>query len=184
MLKVKCRGIWLCKLTYPVIYRLTVNRSDLRQTITLLNIIEKQLPSISAISPTIFETTWSLSSVLTLHRSVQLKLNSDVKQITASASAKQNSIRWCQQRNKPGAIGRIERDLFKCYELRKNYVKNTQLASVPRPWIKSRQANIQTKNTKTQNSNFRYHDSEQAAEIWPNMTKLNWMMNKHQMYPK
>ena len=101
MLKVKCRGIWLCKLTYPVIYRLTVNRSDLRQTITLLNIIEKQLPSISAISPTIFETTWSLSSVLTLHRSVQLKLNSDVKQITASASAKQNSIRWCQQRNKP-----------------------------------------------------------------------------------
>ena len=31
LLKVICRGVWLCKLTYPVIYRLTLNKSDLRQ---------------------------------------------------------------------------------------------------------------------------------------------------------
>ena len=40
LLKVICRGVWLCKLTYPVIYRLTLNKSDLRQTSTILNIIE------------------------------------------------------------------------------------------------------------------------------------------------
>ena len=41
------------------------------------------------------------------------------------ASAKQNSIRWYQQCNKPGTIGRTESDLLKGYELRENYVKNT-----------------------------------------------------------
>ena len=33
-----CRGIWLCKITYPVIYRLTLNKSDLHQTNAILNI--------------------------------------------------------------------------------------------------------------------------------------------------
>ena len=75
--------------------------------------------------------TRSLSSVLTLHLSVQLKLNSDVKstiklsQKQIKESAKQKSIRWCQQCEKTGIIGRIERDLLKVYELRTNYVKNT-----------------------------------------------------------
>ena len=98
LLKVICRGVWLFKLTYPVIYRLTLNKSDLRQRSKILNIIQKQLISISAIPTTIYEMTWSLSSVLTLYRPVQLKLNSDVswtnklneKQIRVSA--KQNGI--------------------------------------------------------------------------------------------
>ena len=42
---------------------------------------------------------------------------------------KQNDIRWCQQCNKPGEIGRIEHNLLKGYELRKNYVKNTTSVS-------------------------------------------------------
>ena len=35
-----------------------------------------------------------------------------------------------------------------------------------------------------QNSNFRYRDSEQAAEICPSITKLNWIENKDQMHTK
>ena len=35
-----------------------------------------------------------------------------------------NGIKWFQQCNKPGGIGRIERDLLKGYELRTNYLKN------------------------------------------------------------
>ena len=135
LLKVICRGVWLCKLTYPAIYRLTLNKSDLRQTNNILSIIQKQLPSISAIRTTIYEMTWPPPTVLTLHRSAQLKLNSDLNwtiklsQKQIRASAKQNGIRWCQQCNKPGAIGRTERDLLKGYELRTNYVKNTTSVS-------------------------------------------------------
>ena len=36
---------------------------------------------------------------------------------------------WCQQYNKPGAIGRIQRDFLKGYELKPNYVKNTTSVS-------------------------------------------------------
>ena len=36
---------------------------------------------------------------------------------------------WCQQYNKLDAIGRIERDLLKGYELKTNYVKNTTSVS-------------------------------------------------------
>ena len=79
--------------------------------------------------------TWSLSSVLTLHRSVQLKLNSDVNwtlklsQKQIRAIAKQNNIRWCQQCNKPGTIGGAERNLRKGFELRRNYVKSSTSVS-------------------------------------------------------
>ena len=38
LLKVICRSVWLCKLTYPVIYRLILNKSHLRQTSKVLNI--------------------------------------------------------------------------------------------------------------------------------------------------
>ena len=38
LLKVIWRGICLCKITYPVIYRLTLNKSDLYQRNTILNI--------------------------------------------------------------------------------------------------------------------------------------------------
>ena len=31
-------------------------------------------------------------------------------------------------------------------------------------------------------SGFQYHDSERAAEIWPSMTKLNWVVNKQQIH--
>ena len=73
---------------------------------------------------------WSLPSALTLHRSVELKLNSDVNwtiklnQKQIRASAKPNCISSCQQCNKPGTIGATERDLLKGYKLRRNYVKN------------------------------------------------------------
>ena len=33
--------------------------------------------------------------------------------------------------------------------------------------------NKMKKNEVTQNSSFRYYDSEQVAEIWPGMAKLN-----------
>ena len=135
LLRVICRGVWLFKLTYPVIYRLTLNKSDLRQRSKILNIIQKQLISISAIPTTIYEMTWSLSSVLTLYRPVQLKLNSDVswtnklneKQIRVSA--KQNGIKWSQQCNKPGTIGGTECDFLKGFELRTNYLKNSTSVS-------------------------------------------------------
>ena len=39
----------------------------------------------SAVRKTIYEITWSLSSVLTLHKSMQLKLNADVKKLSNSA---------------------------------------------------------------------------------------------------
>ena len=61
----------------------------------------------------------------------QVKQNSNVNwtiklsQKQIRASAKQNGIRWCQQCNKPGAIGRTECGLLKGYEMRTNYVKNT-----------------------------------------------------------
>ena len=128
LLKVICRGIWLCKLTYPVIYRLTLNKSDLHQTNTILN-INKQRPSISAIRTTIYEMPWSLSSVLTLHRSVQLKLNADVnwtvKRTQKQRHVKQNGIKWCQQCNKPGAVGRNRAWLAQILWTETNYVKNT-----------------------------------------------------------
>ena len=142
--------------------------------------------------------TWSLSSVLTLHRTVQLKLNSDeswtikLNQKQIRENAKQNSIRWCEQCNKPGAIDRIEGDLLRGEQI----MQRTQLPSVPVTWNKSRQLNIQTKNTYkrnnaniacqlhhqsrwqynqnevTQNSNFWYHDSEQATDkVWLSWTK-------------
>ena len=131
LLRVICRGPCLCKLTYPLVYRLTLNKSDLRRTSHILSTIMKHLPSISAIRTIIYEVTWSPSSVLTLHRSAQLKLNSDVNwtiklsQKQIRASAKQNGIRWCQQCNKPVAIGGTGRCLLRGYELRINYVKNT-----------------------------------------------------------
>ena len=77
----------------------------------------------------------SPSSVLTLHRLVQLKLNPDVNwtiklsQKQIRASAKKNGIRWRQQWNKLGGIGTTVRDLLKGYELRTNYVKNTTSVS-------------------------------------------------------
>ena len=129
--EVTCRCVWLSKVTYPVTYRLTLNKSDLLQTSNILTIIYKQLPSISAIRATIYEITWSLPLVPTLHKLVQLKWNSDVNrtielsQKQIRGNAKQNSIRWCQQSNKPGAICRTECDFLKGYELRTNYVKNT-----------------------------------------------------------
>ena len=51
---------------------------------------------------------WLLYSVLTLHRSVQLKMNADVNwncetHPKTKACAKQNAIMLCQQCNKPGA---------------------------------------------------------------------------------
>ena len=123
LLKVICRGVWLCKLIYPVIYTLTLNKPDLRHTSTTLNIIEMQLPSISAISTTIYKMTWSLFCSANFAH----ELNLNQKQIRASTE--QNSIKWCQQCNKPGAIGRIEYNLLKGYELRSNYVKNTTSVS-------------------------------------------------------
>ena len=79
--------------------------------------------------------TCPLSSVPTWHRSVQLKLNSDVNwtiklsQNQVRASAKQNGIRWCQQCNKSGTIGRTDHDLLKGFELTTYYVKNTTSVS-------------------------------------------------------
>ena len=54
----------------------------------------------------------SLASVLNLHRSVQLKKNADpnltikLSQKQIKACMKQNGKQWCQECNKPGAIGR------------------------------------------------------------------------------
>ena len=73
--------------------------NDLLQRRKILNIIWKQLPSISAIRATIYKLTWSLSSVITLHRSVQLKPNSDVNG-TIKLSQKQIPTRCEVKRHK------------------------------------------------------------------------------------
>ena len=146
MLKVICRAVWLCKLTYPVIYRLTLSKSDLHQTSTILNTY-KQWPSISAIKTTIYEMTWSLSSMPTLHRSVQLKLNASecICKLNCQTQPKTNIGKCEKKRHKVMPImqqtkrkNRIERDLLKGYKLRTNYLKNTTSH-------KSRPLNIQTK---------------------------------------
>ena len=135
LLKFICRDVWLCNLTYPVIYRLILTKSDLCETSNILSITYKQLHLISALKTTINEMIWSPSSALALHRSVQLKLNSDVKwaikliQKQIRTNAKQNGIRWYQQCDKPGAVGRIECNMLIGYELRTNYVKNTTSVS-------------------------------------------------------
>ena len=36
----------------------------------------------------------------------------------------------------------------------------------------------------TQNSSFWYYDSEQVAEIWQSMNKLDWVVNNHQIDTK
>ena len=145
--------------------------------------------------------TCSLSSVLTFHRSVQLKLNTDVNwtiklsQKQIRANTKQNGIRWCQQCNIPGAIGRIERDLLKGYEMRTNYVKNTTSTRTSHAKNKYKGNNpniayvswfIKVDDNKTR---MKWHKilgcgSEQAAEILQSMTKLNSMENKHQIHKK
>ena len=63
---------------------------------------------------------------------MQLKLNANnvnwtikLSQKQIKACSEQNGIRWYQQCNKPGLIGRIERDLLKGYELKTNHLKNT-----------------------------------------------------------
>ena len=118
LLKVIRRDVWLCKLTYPVIYRLTLNKLDLRQTNIVL--------FIKAI-------TFNLSNQGNyLWNDIIPVLSANFAQVSATqirASSKQNCIRWCQQCNKPSPIGRIERDWLKGYELRTNYVNNTTSVS-------------------------------------------------------
>ena len=58
------------------------------------------------------------------------KLNTfKLSQKQIRASVMQNGIRSCQQCNKPGVLGRTERQLLEGYELRTNYVKNTTTLS-------------------------------------------------------
>ena len=106
-----------------------MNKPDLHQTNTILNRY-KQWPSISAIRTTIYEMSWPLSSVLTLHRSVQLKLNADVNWTVKrtqkkKACAKQNGIKWCQQCTKADVIGRNRAWLAQRLWTETNCVKNT-----------------------------------------------------------
>ena len=118
LLKVIRRDVWLCKLTYPIIYRLTLNKLDLRQTNNVL--------FIKAI-------TFNLSNQGNhLWNDIITVLSANFAQVSATqirASSKENGIRWCQQFNKPGPIGRIERDWLKGYELRTNHVNNTTSVS-------------------------------------------------------
>ena len=103
-----------------------------------------------------------------------------------------------------GAIGRTERILLKGYDLRTNYAKNT--TNVTFCDLEQVTSSIQTKNVYKknnasiasqlvyqsrwyknqnevkQNSNFRCNNSEQAAEIWPSVSKLNWVVIKQQMH--
>ena len=137
LLKFICKGILLCKLTCLVIYRLTLNMSDMRQTSAILNIdiYRKQWPSISPISTTSYEMAWSLSSVVTFHRSVQHNLNADVNwtmkysQKKVKACSKQKGIRWCQQLNKPGGIGKNRASLARKLWTETNYLKYTTSVS-------------------------------------------------------
>ena len=101
----------------------------------------------------LYEMPWSLSSMLTLlTKSVRLKLNADVNwtiklnQKQTKASAKQSSIRWCWQCNKPSAIKHNKARLAQRYELKTNYVHKAT------NWNKSCPLNIQTKNTYNRNN--------------------------------
>ena len=116
MLKVICQGLWLCKLIYPVIYKLTSKNWDLDQTNTIMIIYKSN------------EMAWLLPSVLTLSRSVQLKLNADANWMqskTEKACAKQNGIKWYTQCDKLSAIGRNGASLAQRFWTKTNYVRNT-----------------------------------------------------------
>ena len=84
--------------------------------------------------------TWLLSSVLTYGRSVELKLTAAVNwtiklsQKQRKEWGKENSIRWCQLRNKPGAIRQNRAWLAQSCKLKTNWrKKRTQLVSAPMP---------------------------------------------------
>ena len=71
LLKVICRGVWLCTLTYPVIYRLTLNKSDLQQRSKIIFSLSSKGSHLS---------NDNMITVLSANfaQSVQLKLNSEL----------------------------------------------------------------------------------------------------------
>ena len=99
LLKVICRGDWLYKLTYPVIYRLTLSKSDLCQT---SNNIKHYIETITFNHSNKDNHPWNdmiTALMLTLHSSAQLKLNSDVNW-TIKLSQKQKKGKCEAKRHK------------------------------------------------------------------------------------
>ena len=109
LLKVICRGIWLCKLTHPVIYRLTLNKSGPHQTNTILNIytmtfnLRNNYNYLWDAMITVLKANFS--KVNATQTECWCKMNSETQRKT-KAYAKRNGKRLCQQCNKPDAIGR------------------------------------------------------------------------------
>ena len=106
LFKVICRGIWLCKLTCPVIYRLTWNKSDLNQTNKILNIYAMTF-SLSNKDNYLWNAMITVLSanfaqVSATQTECWCKMNGETHPKT-KVCAKWNGIRWCQQCNKPGA---------------------------------------------------------------------------------
>ena len=132
LFKVICRGIWLCKLTCPVIYRLTWNKSDLNQTNKILNIYAMTF-SLSNKDNYLWNAMITVLSanfaqVSATQTECWCKMNCETHPKT-KACAKQNGIRWCQQCNKPGAIGTNRSWLTQRLWPETNYVKNTTSVS-------------------------------------------------------
>ena len=132
MLRVKCRNIWLCKLTYPVIYRLTLSKSDLYQTNTILNIYAMTFNFSNKDNylwnVMIVVLSANFTQVSATQTECWCKMNCETHPKT-KACAKQNGIRWCQQCNKPGAIGTNRSWLTQRLWPETNYVKNTTSVS-------------------------------------------------------
>ena len=127
LFKVICRGIWLCKLTYPVIYRLTLNKSDLHQTNTILNIYE-MIFSLSNKDNYLWNFMIMISANFAQVNATQTecwcKMNCETDPKT-KAGAKENGIRWCQQCINSGAIGRNRAWLAQRLWTETSYVMNT-----------------------------------------------------------
>ena len=132
ILRVKCRNIWLCKLIYPVIYRLTLNKSELYQTNTILNIYAMTFNLSNKDNylwnAMIAVLSANFAQVSTTQTECWCKMNCETHPKT-KACAKQNGIRWCQQCNKPGAIGTNRSWLTQRLWPETNYVKNTTSVS-------------------------------------------------------
>ena len=132
LLKVICRGIWLCKLTYPVIYRLTLNKSGLHQTNTILNIytmtfnLRNNYNYLWDAMITVLKANFS--KVSATQTECWCKMNCETQPKT-KAYAKRNDKRLCQQCNKPGAIGRNRAWLAQRLQTETNYVKSTTSVS-------------------------------------------------------
>ena len=116
----------------PVIYRLTLNKSDLHQTNTILNIYAMTFNLSNKDNylwnAMITVLSANFAQVSATQTECWCKMNCETHPQTKTY-AKQNGLRCYQQCNKPGAIGRNRAWLAQRLRTETNYVKNTTSVS-------------------------------------------------------